>query len=237
MIPRTVFIGYDPREHSAYNVAAHSILRRSENVLIHPLSLPLLTAYVNRPIENRNGQLWCKISDAPMSTEFANSRFTVPFIQREGWALFIDCDMVCLSDINKLFDLCDDDYAVMVVKHGEKDWAASKMNGLRQPAYPRKNWSSVMLINCGHPSHARLRAMDRIYHWPGRDLHAFKWLDDDEIGELPPEWNYLVGVDPIEEASKAKLMHFTLGGPWFPNWKERPLDNIWNAERMSCTAR
>jgi hypothetical protein len=37
----------------------------------------------------------------------------------------------------------------------------------------------------------------------------FRWLDDERIGELPIEWNWLpdeFGVNP-----EAKLLHYTLG--------------------------
>jgi hypothetical protein len=236
-IPRTVFIGYDPREHSAYNVASASILRRSEGVLIHPLHTPLLRTCVDRKTIYKDGRLWCPISDAPMSTAFANTRFAVPFIQKEGWALFVDCDIVCLADINELFDLADDKYAVMVVKHNIGGSGKIKMDGQVQTEYSRKNWSSVCLWNTSHKSHLRLRSADRINRWPGRDLHAFKWLEDDEIGELPSAFNYLVGIDPMEEASKAKIMHFTLGHPGLPNWEYKPLDEVWNTEKMLCSFR
>ena len=166
-----------------------------------------------------------------MSTEFAISRFCVPFIQTKGWALFMDSDIVCLTDINKLFELADDRYAVMVVKHDYTPSESLKMDGQIQTVYNRKNWSSVMLFNTSHPSHLKLKSVDRINKLPGRELHRFCWLEDDEIGSLPKEWNHLVGVDPIEEASKAKILHFTLGLPIFPDWIPQPLDNVWLTER------
>lgn len=252
-------------------VAKASIERRaSVPVLISPLYLPHLGQSLHRPIENRDGQLWCPISKAPMSTEFAISRFCVPFIQREGWALFADCDILCTADIAELFALADDRYAVMVVKHEQlpavtpkralddfrcptcghnavtHDLMASgctlsdcecritdfvietetKMGGQIQTYYSRKNWSSVVLWNCSHPSHIRLRAMDRLNQWPGRDLHAFKWLEDYEIGELPSEWNYLVGID----SGAAKIWHYTLGGPFTENWQGGEFDDLWERE-------
>jgi hypothetical protein len=230
MNPLQIFIGWDPREHAAYEVAEWSIKwRASVPVLVTPLVLAHLGHIMCRPVERRDGKLWCPISEAPMATEFAISRFAVPFIQREGWALFCDCDVLCLDDIAELFALADERFAVMVVKHNHQPKAETKMDGQHQTKYPRKNWSSVVLWNCSHPAHARL-THDRLNHWPGRDLHAFKWLEDSEIGELPTEWNWLVGYhhgDPIT----AKLLHLTSGGPWLNDWQCGQCDWLWNRER------
>lgn len=114
---RTVFIGYDPREKDAYEVAHFSISRRaSRDIAIMPIALDSLP-FLTRPIERRPEGLWCPISQAPMATEFAISRFAVPFLQTSGWAVFVDCDIVCLTDIHELFDLGDPTKAIQVVQH------------------------------------------------------------------------------------------------------------------------
>lgn len=160
-----------------------------------------------------------------MATEFAISRFLIPFIYKQGWVLFVDCDVVCTTDIQELFALADNRYAVMCVKHNQTSGDLIKADGQIQTFYKRKNWSSVVLWNCDHPSNKKLTLND-LNTWPGRDLHAFKWLEDDEIGELPQEWNYLVGVNPPNP--DAKLIHYTLGGPWFPDWGIKyPEDKLW----------
>lgn len=233
--PLCIFMGFDSREIDAYNVAKWSIERRaSRPVLISPLYLPHLGRVHHRRIEMKEGQMWCPISNAPMSTEFANSRFVVPFIQRSGWALFMDCDVLCLSDIAELFALADPRYAVMVVKHQHDQIAeaaagqiGTKMDGQLQTFYRRKNWSSVVLWNLDHPAKHKL-SNERFNCWPGRQLHAFDWLEDDEIGELPASWNHLVGIDTDE---RADILHYTLGGPWIPNWKGGPMDHRWLAEQ------
>lgn len=235
MTPRTVLLGYDPREHQAYLTAQHSILRHSPNVLVVPLYLPLIKRYINREIVRRDNQLWCPISEAPMSTEFAISRFA-SFHMTRDWAVFMDCDMVCYSDINELFDLADEKYAVMVVKHEMKGEPTTKMDGQMQTFYNRKNWSSLMLINGAHVSNFRL-TKENLHRWAGRRLHAFEWLKDEEIGELPKEWNTLVGIDPIEECGKAKILHWTLGHPGIEGWKGGPLDSVWEMERSLCSAK
>lgn len=225
-----VYLGWDPREAAAFDVARSSIVRRTKHPLqVIPLNLRHLDAILTRPIEHRNGQMWCPISDAPMSTEFAISRFTVPFMQDHGWALFADCDIICWSDIQELFSRAEDRYAVMVVKHPPPvPKGVLKMNGQQQTYYERKNWSSVILWNCEHPAHKRM-GLQELNGWPGRDLHAFKWLEDAEIGELPQEWNWLVNVTP-GTPEKRGIWHFTLGGPWFEKWQGAPHDKEWIEE-------
>jgi len=227
MKPLPIFLGYDPKEHQAYTVARNSIERRaSVPVLITPLYLPHLPM-LHRPIEQKDGRLWCPISKAPMSTEFAISRFCVPFIQRDGWALFADSDILCLADIAELFARADDRYAVMVVKHNQESGTDTKMDGQAQTYYSRKNQSSVMLINCAHAGHYRLRAMDRLNLWPGRDLHAFKWLANNEIGYIPSCWNHLVNVTIDKDITTAKILHYTLGGPFLEGWQGANHDELW----------
>lgn len=235
--PLSIFLGYDPRERSCYFVAKHSIERRSTKTTdIRPIKLEKLAKnnILNRPIEKKDGRLWCPISQAPMSTEFAISRFAVPFLKKKGWALFADCDILCLSDISELFALADEKYAVMVVKHEYVPTETTKMDGQVQTQYSRKNWSSVVLWNCSHPSNKNL-TIEALNTWPGRDLHAFKWLQDEEIGSLPVEWNYLVDVNP--KPSVPKLAHMTLGGPWLPEWPGGSCDSVWTAEYADMTSK
>jgi len=236
--PLRIFMGWDSRELEAYKVAVRSLRRHTTRPLdITPLVLPKLelAGLMRRPRRPgvAPGSLWDTISDAPMSTEFAISRFLTPILAQSGWALFMDADMVALADVAELFALADDDKAVMCVQH-EVNWPAGhavKMDGQPQVAYLRKNWSSVMLFNCDHPKNLGLN-LDMINGRPGRDLHAFCWLDDHDIGALPGEWNWLVNVEPRPAAPK--LAHFTLGGPWFPDWKRQPHDDIWLGASQDC---
>jgi hypothetical protein len=132
-----------------------------------------------------------------------------------------------LRDVADLFKLADPKKAVMVVKH-EQGGGGLKMDGQAQVAYPRKNESSVMLVNAGHPANQRLSLQD-VNERPGRDLHRFYWLNECEIGYLPADWNWLVGVEPMP--CSPSIAHFTLGGPWLPNWKRTEHDGIWEAAR------
>jgi Lipopolysaccharide biosynthesis proteins, LPS:glycosyltransferases len=236
----TIYMGYDPREALAYDVAQHSILSRTdpEEVEIIPLNLENVEVkeILTRPIERRDGKLWCPISQAPMATEFAISRFCVPFLQDHGWALFIDSDVICLGDIRELFALANPAYSVMCVKHEQKvKDGETKMDGQLQTFYARKNWSSCVLWNCDKHicgnSKLTLKALNT---WLGRDLHAFKWLHDYEIGELPKKWNHLVGVGVGPDSDDLHgVLHFTLGGKWLPGWKGGTMDFFWEEERAA----
>src|SRR6185503_17813923 len=147
-------------------------------------------------------------SNPLQSTQFSFSRFLVPFLcGYEGWALFTDCDMLVLDDIAKLWALRDERYAVQVVKHVHVPKEDVKFLGAVQTRYEKKNWSSVMLMNC-----AKCTALtpDYVNNASGLELHQFKWLAGDHlIGELPPRWNHLVGFDPPRP--DAGLVHFTTG--------------------------
>jgi lipopolysaccharide biosynthesis glycosyltransferase len=231
-----IWMGHDPREAEAYAVAKWSFARRASKPLdIRPIKLGALNAsgILTRPIERQGSKLWCPISQAPMATEFAISRFAVPFLgPREGWALFCDCDVIALDDVAGLFAEADPRYAVQVVQHRYMPKHGAKMDGVEQTIYSRKNWSSVMLWNLAHPAHDGL-TLTMLNEAPGRDLHRFAWLAEDQIGHLSPRWNWLVGEQP---RTREGIAHFTLGGPWFDGWQPREHDELWLAERDSLRA-
>lgn len=223
-----VFIGYDHLEHEAARVAAAS-LRRVTNGEIAPVFLRAgrlrEMGLLTRPVDDR-GQRYDIVSNAPAATEFAISRFLTPLLAQEGFALFVDCDVVFHADPREMLKEVKAEHAVSVVKHvngGQGNY--TKMGGQAQTAYPRKNWSSVMLFNCDHPANRRLSLRD-VNERPGRDLHAFYWLHDNEIGELWTGWNWLVNVN--DRPQPLCISHFTLGGPWLPGWKGAEHDEIWN---------
>lgn len=224
----TVYIGFDQREAEAYRVAEKSLLRVSPGAVVMPLDAERLAAYglLRRPQDRRSG-VYDIVSNAPQSTDFAISRFLVPHLCQKGFALFVDADVVFLSPVEDLFALADPSKAVMVVKH-EQPGGGTKMDGQVQTIYPRKGWSSVTLWNCDHPANRRLSLQD-VNERPGRDLHAFFHLHDSEIGDLPDEYNWLVNV--TEPSVAPRLAHFTMGGPWLPNWKRSKYDDIWEAAR------
>lgn len=218
-----VYIGFDSRERDAYEVAEKTA--RGFGCDVSPVyedrlrDLGLLT----RPVDRRGG-MWDLNSSAPQSTEFAVSRFFVVMLVHSGWCLGVDCDTVFMEDPHELLDYADQSKAVMVVKHPPLTDTGLKMDGQIQTAYPRKNWSSVILWNAEHPANRRLN-LTTLNQWPGRDLHGFKWLSDSEIGELPPEANWLVDVQP--KPARPIIAHFTLGVPTMPGRGSSPHALIW----------
>lgn len=226
---RTVWIGYDPSEHDACKVAAASLAEHFASE--HELEIRLLDGYqmqgqgiYQRPTERRHGQLWDVVSAAPMSTFHANARFFLPRLQRGGLALFTDGDVLFRGNVEEVFAAYDPRYALMCVQHPLQAGAHEKKGGHLQTYYARKNWSSVMLWNLDHPAHQRLS--DQVLNrTPGRDLHAFCWLQDAEIGRLDPAWNYLVGVSVRQP--DPKLVHYTLGVPSVPGYEHAPYAAEW----------
>lgn len=224
-----VYIGWDPSEMRAHNVAVSSLHGHAKvRHDVRRLSLDELNAkgLYTRPTQTATkGQLWDVISDAPMSTGHAIARFFVPLLcEYKGFALFCDGDVLFRDDVGKLMEYADPQYAVMVVQHPPMPEAAIKKDGHIQTQYARKNWSSVMLFNNEHPANQALW-MTVLNQWPGRDLHAFKWLNDDQIGALPARFNYLVNVS--EPVSDPAICHFTLGTPDVPGHEQDPYAEEW----------
>lgn len=210
-----VFIGFDYQEAVAYSVLAHSIMRHaSAPVSITPLRLDQLN--LNRP------------RDPNQSTDFAYSRFLVPHLcDYEGYAIFMDCDMLMMDDIYELFEGVDKNAAVSVVKHDYVPKNENKFLDQKQTSYVRKNWSSLMVFNnaqCRNLSRARISAAS------GMHLHQFQWVEGNQtIGSIDPAWNHLVGEYP--ENPEAKNVHFTLGTPCFAKYKHCEYAEAWRAER------
>lgn len=231
---RSIYIGYDPREADAFAVCRGSLLKHMiESVPVNALVLAQLQAdcLYQRPIEKISGRMIdvkSRRSDynGEMSTEFAISRFFVPMVAREGWALFMDSDMLVRRDIGELFALADPSKAVMCVQHSYKPSRREKMNGQLQTPYRRKNWSSLMLFNCEHPANARL-TLDLLNESPGKYLHQFCWLRDSEIGALPPEWNFLEGESTAVD--NPAIVHFTNGVPSRRGYEKSPHADEWRA--------
>lgn len=226
----SVWIGFDPREAAAFAVARHSLNRRlNAPVPVRGLVLSDLRAkgLYTRPTSLRDGHLWDDISDAPMSTEHAVARFLVPHLAQSGWAVFMDGDVLVRSDLFRLFDQLDSDKAVMVVKHNYQPPETAKMDGQIQTRYARKNWSSVIAWNCDHPANTAL-TIELINSLPGRDLHRFCWLADDEIGELDQSWNWLVGHSDPE--IQPDIVHFTEGLPNMTGYEDSEFADEWWAE-------
>ncbi|MEM9682976.1 MAG: glycosyltransferase [Pseudomonadota bacterium] len=214
-----VFVGYDPREAVAYSVLEHSIHRRaSRPVTVAPLMLSQL-----------DGLMW-RERNPLQSTDFSFSRFLTPYLCGfEGWAIFMDCDMLVLDDIASLWDLRDDRYGVMCVHHNHVPEEETKFLGQTQSRYEKKNWSSVMLMNCARGT---TLTPDYVNTASGLELHRFHWLDGDHmIGEIPHRWNHLVDYDPEVPADQLSNLHYTSGGPYFDDYRDCGYADLWFAER------
>jgi hypothetical protein len=181
-----VFVGYDKRQPVAYHVLAHSILSRaSEPVSITPLIIDQL------PI-NRVGL-----------TEFTYSRYLVPFLcNYEGRAMFMDADMLCLTDICELFHTAPS-HAVSVV---------SVSRGFERP--------SLMFFN-----NAFCKGLTPEFIETGSP-NNLEWAE--HLGSLDREWNYTCGYDP--QIDNPKIVHFTQGIPCFEETKNLPFAEKWNEE-------
>lgn len=239
--PFNIFIGWDGREAVASDVCAHSIKSRTKT----PLDIKYLKhrelrkeGLFRRPwtIDADTGNFRDAIDSKPFSTEFSHTRFLIPELNCfQGWALFMDSDMLWTSDIKDLINLCDDRYAIMCVKHQHHPHQnAMKMDGRAQLQYYRKNWSSFTLWNCGHSANKRLTA-EKVNFMLGADLHAFSWLEDELIGSIPFRYNYISGISPSMPLVGNKpeipfVIHYTEGGPWFDNCKEVPYASLWTDE-------
>ncbi len=208
-----IVIGFDQREAVAYHTFCQSIIEHASiPVSFTPLAMTTLKGYKETHVDKSN--------------DFIYSRFLTPYLnQYEGWAIFADGDMICQADIKEMWDLRDESKALLVVKHDYKTKAYQKYLGNINENYPRKNWSSIILWNCKHPKH-KILTPDFVANQTGKYLHRFSWLDDNDIGDLPKEWNWLAIEYP--ENRKAKLIHYTLGTPCFKDYKDTEMSDIWH---------
>lgn len=212
-----IFVGYDPREAVAYHTCVNSIIRHSTTpVAIHPVALNLFKDYSETHTDGSN--------------HFIYTRFLVPHLMNfSGWAIFIDGDMIVRSDITDLWNLKDSYKDVMVVKHDYKTKMPVKYLGSKNEDYPRKNWSSVILWNCNSFPNRKLTP-EFVQQSTGSFLHRFSWLEDERIGSLPLEWNWL--PDEYGSNAEAKLLHYTLGAPCFHEFADTPMSDEWHRERI-----
>lgn len=221
--PFKIFIGWDRREDIAYQVAKKSIEdRASIPVEIIPLKQHKL----------RDTGIYTRPTDKLASTEFTFTRYLVPYLaDYEGWALFIDCDFLFLDDVAKLVEQIDDSYAIMCAQHQYTPKPGQKMDGKLQTIYPKKNWSSMMLINCEHPKNINELTLNNVNNenLNGAHFHRFSWLPDSSIGQISHEWNWLVGWYNEPDDGAPKALHYTEGGPWFDNYKDCEYAAEWNS--------
>lgn len=212
-----IFVGFDPREAIAYSAFCHSVMTRTKaRVAFYPMS--------GSKVEG--------------STVFNPERFNVAReMDYRGWAIWADGDMLCRDDIEELMEYADPYADVVVAKHDYKTKHPVKFLGQPNPDYPRKNWSSLMLINCAQSAWRRIgeRSFNPKNGQPYTlsDLHRFAFIDDSRIGELPLEWNWLVGEYGYNE--RAKLVHFTIGTPCWAEYADCDYAEEWHREVAAMT--
>lgn len=215
-----LYCGMDPREQAGLHVFLESVWKHT--------SLPVDLTVLTPAIADRYGIK----SDG--TNAFSTLRFAIPHIQEAGWAIWIDgADCLLRADLAELWELCQGPEAVKVVKHDYQPASDLKYIGTEMEAhnasYPRKNWSSVMGINCGHWAHYKAKA--KLLSGDGKYLHRFSWLNDEEIGSLPTVWNWLDEYGPNENA---KLVHFTNGTPGFTHYRHAAHADEWRAHLRSA---
>lgn len=212
-----IVTGFDQRESVAYHTFCQSVIdHASRPVIFLPLAKNTLSEYNEIHGDGSNA--------------FIYSRFLTPYLcNYSGWAIFADGDMVCQADIVELWALKDENKAVQVVKHEYKTKASTKYLGNKNEDYPRKNWSSLILWNCAHPSH-RVLTPKFVESSTGSFLHRFSWLPDDQIGGLPTEWNWL--AIEYDNNPLAKIIHYTLGTPCFKNYKKTSMSEFWHQSHL-----
>lgn len=225
-----IFIGHDGREAVATDICERSIRETATHpVHIQRLAEPALRhiGLYKREWKMQGAQRIDMRDRMPFSTDFSFTRFLVPaLMQHRGWALFCDADFLFLADVKELFALADPACAAMVVQHGPLLESGTKMDGQSQQPYFRKNWSSLVLWNCGHPSNQRLGPY-QVNGMSGQWLHGFSWLEEREIGALPSKWNWLSGVDVQPKNGDPFAVHFTRGIPDMPGYGGSPYAEHW----------
>jgi hypothetical protein len=141
--------------------------------------------------------------------------------------------MLFRGNVARVFEKLDSRKAVYCVQHKHEPKPGMKMDGQQQTRYARKNWTSFILFNVDHEANRAL-TVEMVNTLPGRDLHRLCWLDDSEIGELGPEWNFLVGhSDPSIDP---KVVHFTEGCPDMPGYENCAFADQWHEELMLWAA-
>jgi hypothetical protein len=217
-----IYIGYDSRENIAYQVCRHSLQRHASTELeIYPLKQASL----------RELGLYTRDVDTMASTEFSLTRFLTPYLAAHaGWSIFVDCDFLFTADICGILTGIDPAKAVHVVQHDYSPRGVMKMDGKTQTTYPRKNWSSFMLFNGSHPD-LRVLTPEIVNNSAPSFLHRLSWVSSDSaIGALDLRWNFLEGEYPKPEQTP-NAIHFTNGGPWFPDRQNVAFAGLWLEER------
>lgn len=213
-----VFVGYDSPRPDVSDVCAFSMQSRS--------SLDLEINFLNLRDLSDAGVYW-REPDPLATTEFTYSRYLVPYLcGYEGLALFCDNDFLWQDDVRNLLDERGGESALHCVQHDHRPVETEKMDGKPQSVFPRKNWSSLMLFDCGHAAHKALTPQT-VSTASAAYLHRMQWLEDDQIGNLPTRWNWLEGWCSDRPDVQLGAIHYTRGGPWLETGEQYAFADLW----------
>lgn len=216
-----VYYGHEDRVEAGSTAFVRSVVAHARKpIALHPISR--------------------QIVDAPEGTNaFTYRRFLVPYWQDyRGWAVFVDgADMICRGDINELMEYNDYYSAVQVVQHSYATKHPRKYLGTPMeadnPDYPRKNWASVMLINCAHFAWREITP-DFVQRADPMHLLQLRFIRDSDIGPIPVQWNWL--VDEYGPEVNAKLLHYTAGVPGIAAHADAPMADEWRAHLAAANS-
>lgn len=226
-----IFVGYDAREHLCFQTLEHNLWKFGHEVI--PIRHRELRAQgkFSRPwLIDEDGQYHDQRDGKPFSTEFSHARFAaIPMARIMGldeWCLFVDVDFLFRDDPAKILTYVDKNHAIGCTQYNWQEPEGKKMDGMLQLLYYRKLWSCIFAFNPQHPAHDWL-TWHRINWETGASLHAFSWIEDEQVSEIPPEWNYIPNF--TDTAIDAKAVHWSYGGPWMPNFKYVEYADEWRA--------
>jgi hypothetical protein len=207
-----IFVGWDPRDDLAANVCVFSLREKTPLVkakFLREHELRRDGVYRREYMVKENGQMIDNGDFKPFSTQFSFTRFLTPNISECEYSVFVDADFLFRHDIRHMLEKIDPEKVVSVVKHNHVPTEEIKMDGMIQTRYHRKNWSSLMVFN-NKKARECISVADVTEH-TGAWLHGFKWVHDDDIGEIDPAWNWLNGYS--DKLIEPAAVHFTLGTP------------------------
>lgn len=213
-----VFIGFDSSNYGqelAYDVCKKSIEKHTTiPITFHKM---VKSEMIEEGIFTRQ--------DKDGATEFTYTRFFVPYLSSyKGYSLFCDSDFLWTCDIAELLKYTDPTKALSCVMHQYKNCNNTiKMDNQVQEWYPKKNWSSLMIFNNEHSSTKNL-TLENINIKSPKWLHRFEWANDDEVIEIPKDYNYLVNY---YNDGPTKAIHYTDGGPWHPDYVNVQYGDLW----------
>ena len=218
-----IYIGFDSSNYGqelAWEVCKRSILKNCSDTS----KINIIKLEKKKLIDSG----FFKRTDKDGATEFTYTRFFVPFLNNyTGYAIFVDSDFLWKCDILELFNnYVHVDKALSCVMHKYENCNDKvKMDNQIQEWYPRKNWSSLIVFNCEHPSIKNNLTIENCNNQSPKWLHRFEYCKDSELLEIEKEYNYL--VDYYYDSNNIKALHFTDGGPWHPGYENVSYSDEW----------